>query len=76
MDELNPTTLEDLLRMEVDVQSCNGEMLKMSPEFRVAVQRKKDDRIHFMIHPANYDGDTLDFVVQGNELKHLVEEVF
>lgn len=71
---LNNTTLEDLLRMTVKSTDKDDNEIDITPEFRVSVQRIKDDRIHFIIHPMDHDGETIDFVVQGNELKYLVEE--
>jgi len=73
--QLNKITLEDLLRMKVKLINKDDRPVYGYPDFRVAVQNIKEDRIHFLIHPIGFDGITLDFVVQGNELKFLVEEI-
>ena len=62
-------TLESLLRMLVPAKDKDGNDIEISPEFRVAVQHIKDDGVHIIIHPNGYSGDTLDFLVSGNELK-------
>lgn len=43
MDDLNKTTLEELLSRTVEVETTTGEKVQMSPDFRVSVQRMKDD---------------------------------
>lgn len=69
------TTLEDLLRMKVDIGMVD-KTKNVTPPFRVAVQdvKAKPDGVHFMIHPNGYDGETLDFIVKGNELIPLENE--
>ena len=71
---LNETTLEDLLRMKVKVKDISGKEIEMTPDFRVSVQHFKEDKIHFIIHPEGYNGETIDFVVKGNKLEYLVTE--
>lgn len=57
-------TLQELLEMKVDDLGA-----VFTPDFRVAVQGEgPGGGIHIIIHPMGYDGDTLDFVVVGNEL--------
>lgn len=34
-------------------------------------QPTEDGRIHFYVHPDGHDGDTLDFIVEGNQLTPL-----
>ena len=62
-------TLENLLRMECDTVSVTGQDIVVVPNFRVAVQKKTDAGVHIIIHADDFDSDTLDFVVKGNELK-------
>ena len=63
------STLENLLRMTVPAKDKDGNDINVTPEFRVAVQHIRDDGVHIIIHPNGHSGDTLDFVVSGNELK-------
>ncbi len=72
--ELNPLTLEDLLRMKVPAKDKDQNDIQMSPDFRVAVQRENDQGVHFIIHPIDHNGETIDFVVKGNHLQYLVTE--
>jgi hypothetical protein len=60
--------LEELLRTKV---TLNG--VEITPQFRVSVQEIRPDFIHFIIHPQDYDGATLDFYVRGNNLTQLFE---
>jgi hypothetical protein len=60
-------TLEKMLRTKVKVKGLNGDV-EITPNFRVAVQSATNSRVHFIIHPLNHNGDTLDFLVQGNDL--------
>ena len=62
-------TLESLLRMTVPAKDKDGNDINISPEFRVAVQHVRDDGVHVIIHPNGHAGDTLDFVVSGNNLQ-------
>ena len=62
-------TLESLLRMMVHAKDKDGNDIEISPEFRVAVQHINDEGVHVIIHPFGYSGDTLDFLVIGNDLK-------
>ena len=57
-------TIEELLQTKVTTK--NG--IEFTPDFRVSVQSKKDNGIHIMVHPFGHDGDTLDFIVKGNEI--------
>lgn len=62
-------TLEKLLRMEVEGKnSITGENVKFTPEFRVAVQKKTNEGVHFIIHANGHNSETLDFFVSENEL--------
>ncbi len=66
-------TLETLLKMTVAAKnSVTGATVMVSPGFIVSVQRElPDGGVHFIIHPDGYNGDTLDFVVNGNELEQI-----
>ena len=64
-------TLQQLLETTVTSQDKDGNEVEVSPDFRVAVQQVKDGGLHFIIHPDGHNGETLDFVVTGNELKPL-----
>lgn len=61
-------TLEDLLRMEVTSKNKEGNTVRISPDFRIAVQHKGTRNVRIIIHPIGHAGDTLDFVVCGNNL--------
>ena len=65
-------TLENLLRMEVEGKnSVTGEEVKFTPEFRVAVQKKTNEGVHFIIHANGHNSETLDFLVKSDELFQL-----
>lgn len=64
-------TLQQLLETTVSSEDKDGNKVEVSPEFRVAVQQVKDGGLHFIIHPYGHNGETLDFVVHGNELTPL-----
>jgi len=65
-------TLEELLRTKVKSYSAVMEKeVEVSPSFIVDVMHEREDGVHFIIHPFNNNGETLDFVVKGNELKPL-----
>lgn len=68
-------TFEELLKTQVNGKDKDNEKIKITPDFRVAVQRSNNTGIHFIIHPCGYNGETLDFVVKGNKLFPLVSEV-
>jgi hypothetical protein len=38
-------------------------------DFNIRAYYNAKDEITFYIHPRNHNGDTLDFIVKGNELK-------
>lgn len=61
-------TLEELLKMKVEVKMQNGEVVSASPEFMVAVQGIFEVGTHIIIHPMNHDGDTLDLLVKDNTI--------
>ena len=69
--------LEQLLRMTVPVpEGCVAPAgTPTSPEFRIAIQKIIDDGpitgVHIIVHPNGYNGDTLDFVVVGDQLMTL-----
>jgi len=63
---MNEITLERLLRMQVESQG-----VKVSPEFRLAVQRITDSEVTIIIHPNGHNGETLDYSVRGNTLTPL-----
>lgn len=64
-------TLQQLLETTVSSQDKNGNKVEVSPDFRVAVQQVKDSGLNFIIHPDGHSGETLGFVVIGNELFNL-----
>ena len=65
-------SLEQLLSTKVTAKTKEGVDIEISPEFIVKVQSlegKGDFKgVHMMIHPSGHNGDTLDFLVNGNEL--------
>lgn len=42
-------------------------------DHRLRMQRGKDGKVQFYIHPDGVDGDTRDFEVQGNSLYEVFE---
>ena len=65
-------TLEDLLKMQIDgISRVTNKPIKYSPDFRIAVQGERDGGIHIIVHAQDHDSDTLDFIVNGNELTPL-----
>ena len=64
-------TLQQLLATNVTSKDKDGNKIQVSPSFRVAVQGERDGGLHFILHPAGHSGETLDFVVRGNELEPL-----
>lgn len=66
-------TLEELLRMTVPGQDKGGNDIKITPDFRLAVQTTRamvsgEPAVHIIIHPIGHNGETLDFAVCGNTL--------
>lgn len=61
-------TLEALFSKKAKMK--NG--TKYYPDFRVAVQGKKEGGIHVLIHPFKQNGDTLEFIVKENKLTPFV----
>jgi hypothetical protein len=53
-------TFEEYLKNNV-----NGGII----DFRIRASFNAHDEITFYIHPLGFNGDTLDFIVEGNELK-------
>jgi hypothetical protein len=65
-------TLEDLLRMQVESYSpVRNEPVTVSPEFRVAVQEVGVHNVRIIIHANGHNSNTLDFLVEGNNLTQL-----
>lgn len=64
-------TLEQLLKTKMPVTDKDGHAIEVTPTFRVAVQGERNGGTHIIVHPAECSGDTLDFVVRGNELLSL-----
>lgn len=64
--------LEDLLRTKVTPKDKNNPALEISPEFLVKVQSLEGHGdfkgVHILIHANGHNSDTLDFLVNGNEL--------
>lgn len=63
--------LEELLRTKVESDGINGKV-QISPSFRVAVQSESDAGVHIIIHPDGYNGETLDYMVKGDDLSQIV----
>ena len=57
-------TLEQLFKMKLKTRND----IEFVPDFRIAVQSEKESGLHIIVHPLGHDGDTLDFIVQGNKL--------
>ena len=69
-------TLEDLLRMTVKGRSAvTQQEINYPPQFRVSVQNIRDGGVHFIIHADGHNSDTLDFIVKGNTLVPLNQEL-
>ena len=64
-------TLEDLLRTLVESEGMNGKV-KIIPDFKVAVQAISDAGVHIIIYPDGYNGETLDYMVNGDNLSQIV----
>lgn len=65
-------TLEELLRTKKkEISQVSGQEVEVPLTFVVDIAREREDAVHFYIHPANEHGETLDFVVEGNELTPL-----
>lgn len=65
------TTLEELLVTTVKSHGKDGPV-DIRPDFRVSVQRiLSGGGVHFIVHPDGHDGDTLDYVVRGNNLQRI-----
>lgn len=63
------STLETLLQMTVPAKDKGGNDIRITPEFRVAVQHITESGCpRIIIHANGHNSDTLDFVVDGNEL--------
>lgn len=64
--------LEDLLRTKIFAKDKDQNEIEISPEFLVKVQSLEGNGefkgVHMMIHPNGHNGDTLDFLVNGNNL--------
>lgn len=63
--------LEELLRMKVESEGINGKV-EITPEFRVSVQKISAAGVHFIIHPDSHNGETLDYMANGDELSQIV----
>jgi len=62
------TTLEELLRMTVESEDAEGNLIQITPEFRLSVQevRPNGGGVRFLIHANGHNSDTLDFKVYGD----------
>ena len=72
-------TLEKLLRMEVPAKDKDGNVIKITPEFRLAVQDlecvvdgKKGVRV--IVHANGHNSDTVDLWVCGNQTRKFYSE--
>ena len=43
---------------------------EITPDFRVAIQAKRTDGVHIIVHPMNTSGTTLDLLVKGNVISN------
>lgn len=71
-------TLEQLLRMQVTtlpngvpLRDKHGFPVKISPDFRIAIQDITDHGVRIIVHASGYDSDTLDFWVCGDKLEKI-----
>lgn len=65
-------TLEKLLRMTVPAKDKDGNDIKITPDFRVAVQNLECEvdgkkGVHVIVHAQNHNSDTVDLLVCGNQ---------
>ena len=65
------TTLQDLLDMEVESEDKDGNKVIVSPEFVIKVQSKTMDGLHILIHALGHSSETVDLIVNGDDIQHL-----
>lgn len=68
--EFRIMNLEKLLRTKVEFEGLNGKV-NITPDFRVAVQKISDAGVHIIIHANGHSSDTLDYMVNGDELSRI-----
>lgn len=64
----NSMTLQDLLSMEVESTNISRGIIKVPPEFRVSVQEKTDQGVRIIIHADGHNSETMDLLVNGDNL--------
>jgi len=63
--------LQQLLSMKVPAKDKDDNDIEVSPEFRVAVQSITPEGVHIIIHADGHNSETLDFIVNSNELREM-----
>jgi hypothetical protein len=75
MKKVSKMKLEQLLRTKVKhTMQTSGEVVEISPDFRVAVQSVEKAGVRIIIHANGYDSETLDLFVSGNNISQLKGE--
>lgn len=67
-------TLEKLIRESSYInedEDTTGYGLTVYPDLRLSVQKVTDEGIHIIIHVDGRNSNTLDFIINDNELKEL-----
>lgn len=62
-------TLEELFNMKAFVPKNGGGKVEVTPEFVVKVQPDRPgDHMHVIVHALGHDSETLDFLVDGDDI--------
>ena len=65
-------TLGELLRTKKKgINGVSKREVEVPLTFVVDIREELEDGIHFIIHPAHENGQTLDFIAIGNEIRPL-----
>jgi hypothetical protein len=64
--------LQELLNTTYTSKNIHNEPVEVSPDFRIAVQEKCNERgVRIIVHPIGMNGETLDLWVKDNNLSAL-----
>lgn len=68
-------TFEELLRTKHTTKNINDEEINVTPDYRIAVQEETEEGVRIIVHPMDYNGETLDLIVKGNEVKDAFSDI-